>query len=152
MVRRLPKAALVERLHLHDERSCRHPASERDRGTMESSELRGWIDHRAMMLWVSITCLILMVVGVTIAVSLDGLSDDATLPLSIMVGAIGFFLWFCSFGAVMDIASMRSDMDDSLRTTAFGSQFAKAPFPAYLALTTIVMLGTPVMLIWMLNA
>ncbi|NDH11571.1 MAG: hypothetical protein EBY44_07595, partial [Actinobacteria bacterium] len=62
---------------------------------MESSELRGWIDHRAMMLWVSITCLILMVVGVTIAVSLEGLSDDATLPLSILVGAIGFFLWFC---------------------------------------------------------
>ena len=81
------------------------------------------------MLWVSITCLILMIVGVTIAVSLEGLSDDATLPLSILVGAIGFFLWFCSFGAVMDIASMRSDMDDSLRTTAFGSQFAKAPFP-----------------------
>ena len=119
---------------------------------MESSELRGWVDHRAMMLWVSIKCLILMVVGVTIALSLDGLSDDATLPLSILVGAIGFFLWFCSFGAVMDIASMRSDMNDSLRSTAFGSQFAKAPFPAYLALTTIVMLGTPVMLIWMLNA
>ena len=51
-----------------------------------------------MMLWVSIKCLILMVVGVTIALSLDGLSDDATLPLSILVGAIGFFLWFCSFG------------------------------------------------------
>ena len=49
-----------------------------------------WIDHRAMILWVSIKCLILMVVG-TIALSLDGLSDDATLPLSILVGAIGFF-------------------------------------------------------------
>ena len=64
-------------------------------------------------------------------------------PAVDLVGAVGFFLWFCSFGAVMDIASMRADMDDSLRTTAFGSQFAKAPFPAYLALTTIVMLGTP---------
>ena len=119
---------------------------------MESSELRGWIDHRAMMLWVSVKCLILMVVGVTIAVSLDGLSGDATLPLSILVGAIGFFLWFCSFGAVMDIASMRSDMDDSLRRSAFGSQFSEEPFPADLALTTIVMLGTPARLIWMLNA
>ena len=59
---------------------------------MESSELRGWIDHRAMMLWVSITCLILMIVGVTIAVSLEGLSDDATLPLSILVGAVGAVL------------------------------------------------------------
>ncbi|MEC7507262.1 MAG: hypothetical protein VX510_10680, partial [Actinomycetota bacterium] len=61
----------------------------------------------------------------TIALSLDGLSDDATLPLSILVGAIGFLLFLCSFGAVMDIASMRSDMKDSLRSTAFGSQFAK---------------------------
>jgi hypothetical protein len=43
-------------------------------------------------------------------------------------------------------------MDESLRNTAFGSQFSKAPFPAYIALTTIVMLGAPVMLIWMLNA
>ncbi|HAB57357.1 MAG: hypothetical protein CL433_12800 [Acidimicrobiaceae bacterium] len=119
---------------------------------MESTELRGWIDHRAMMLWVCIKCLILMVVGVTIALSLKGLSDDATLPLSIAVGAVGFFLWFCSFGAVMDIASMRSDMDEALRNSTFGSQFVKAPFPAYVALTTIVMLGTPVMLIWMLNA
>ena len=119
---------------------------------MESSELRGWVNHRAMMLWVSITCLILMVVGVTIAVSLEGLSDDATLPLSILVGAIGNYLCACSLGALMDIASMRSDMDDSMRATAFGSKFAKAPFPAYLALTTIVMLGTPAMLIWMLSA
>ena len=105
---------------------------------MESTELRGWIDHRAMMLWVCIKCLILMVVGVTIALSLKGLSDDATLPLSIAVGAVGFFLWFCSFGAVMDIASMRSDMDEALRNSTFGSQFVKAPFPAYVALTTIV--------------
>ena len=119
---------------------------------MESSELRGWIDHRAMMLWVSMKCLILLVVGVAIALSLDGLGDDSKLALSIAVGALGFFLWFCSFGAVMDIAAMREDMDDSLRNTAFGSQFTSAPFPVYIALTTIVMLGTPVMLIWMLNA
>ena len=119
---------------------------------MESSELRGWIDHRASMLWVCIKCLVLMVVGVAIALSIDGLSDDSTLPLSIAVGAIGFFLWFCSFGAVMDIAAMRADMDESLRNTTFGSQFAKAPFPGYLALTTIIMLGVPAMLIWMLNA
>ncbi len=119
---------------------------------MESSELRAWVDHRATMLWVSMKCLALMVVGVAVALSIDGLGDDSKLALSIAVGAVGFFLWFCSFGAVMDIAAMRSDMDESLRNTAFGSQFSKAPFPAYIALTTIVMLGAPVMLIWMLNA
>ena len=92
---------MFDRSYLHDERSSRHQASERDRG-----------NH----------------------------------------GVIGNYLCACSLGALMDIASMRSDMDDSMRATAFGSKFAKAPFPAYLALTTIVMLGTPAMLIWMLNA
>ena len=47
-----------------------------------------------MMLWVSMKCLILLVVGVAIALSLDGLSDDSKLALSIAVGALGFFLWF----------------------------------------------------------
>ena len=98
-------------------------------------------------------CLTFLVVGVAIVAAFgDHLTDNGKLALSIAIGAFGFFLWFCSFGAVMDISAMREDMDDSLRSTAFGAQYGKAPFSAYLALTTIVMLGVPVMLIWMLNS
>jgi hypothetical protein len=43
-------------------------------------------------------------------------------------------------------------MSDDLRASAFGSQFTKAPFPVYIVLTTLVMLGVPVMLIVALNA
>ena len=57
---------------------------------MKSKELRGWIDHRAQMLWVCMKSLVLMIVGVAVAVSLDGLSDDASVALSVAVGLIGF--------------------------------------------------------------
>ena len=59
---------------------------------------------------------------------------------------------FAAFGAVMDIATMRNDMDDDLKGSAFGANFAKAPFPVYFVLMTLVMLGTPVMLIIMLKS
>jgi len=45
------------------------------------------------------------------------------------------------------ISTMRNDMDDDLKGSAFGANFAKAPFPVYFVLMTLVMLGTPVMLI-----
>ena len=47
---------------------------------------------------------------------------------------------------------MRSDMDDDLASTTFGKQFAKAPFPIYLILNTLAMLGGTVMLVILLNA
>jgi hypothetical protein len=47
---------------------------------------------------------------------------------------------------------MRKDMSSDLKISAFGSQFSKAPFPVYILLTTIVMLGVPVMLIIALNS
>jgi hypothetical protein len=47
---------------------------------------------------------------------------------------------------------MRNDMDDDLKASAFGANFAKAPFPVYFGLMTLVMLGTPVMLIIMLKS
>jgi hypothetical protein len=120
-------------------------------GNMENNDLHKWISHRADMLWVCMKTLMLMTVGVTVAIALGGLGDAST-AISIAVGAFGFFLWFCAFGAVMDIASMRNDMSDDLRASAFGSQFTKAPFPAYIVLATLVMLGVPVMLIIALNA
>ena len=119
--------------------------------TMENHDLHKWISHRADMLWVCMKTLMLMTVGVVVAIALGGLGD-ASMAISIAVGAFGFFLWFCAFGAVMDIASMRNDMSDDLRASAFGSQFTKAPFPVYIALTSLVMLGVPVMLIVALNA
>ncbi|MEY2974667.1 MAG: hypothetical protein RIR49_1087 [Actinomycetota bacterium] len=118
---------------------------------MENNDLHRWISHRADMLWVCMKTLMLMTVGVTVAIALGGLGDAST-AISIAVGAFGFFLWFCAFGAVMDIASMRNDMSDDLRASAFGSQFTKAPFPVYIVLATLVMLGVPVMLIIALNA
>ena len=48
--------------------------------------------------------------------------------------------------------NMRNDMDDDLKASAFGANFAKAPFPVYFGLMTLVMLGTPVMLIIMLKS
>jgi len=47
---------------------------------------------------------------------------------------------------------MRSDMNDDLRSTTFGQQFSKAPFPVYLILNTFAMLGGSVMLIVLINA
>jgi len=52
----------------------------------------------------------------------------------------------------MDISAMRADMDDDLRSTTFGQQFSKAPFPVYLILNTFAMLGGSVMLIVLINA
>jgi hypothetical protein len=52
----------------------------------------------------------------------------------------------------MDIAAMRKDMSEELQGSAFGTQFLKAPFPIYIAVTTLVMLGVPVMLILLLNS
>jgi hypothetical protein len=43
-------------------------------------------------------------------------------------------------------------MDDDLKGSAYGTNFAKAPFPVYFGLMTLVMLGTPVMLIIMLKS
>lgn len=119
---------------------------------MNSIELRGWIDHRAQMLWICMKCLVGLIIGVAIAVSYGGLSDNAEVALSIAVGVVGFFLWFAAFGAIMDIATMRKDMDDELRATAFGANFTKAPFPVYFAISTLAMLGAPAMLIVMLNS
>jgi hypothetical protein len=119
--------------------------------TMENHDLHKWISHRADMLWECMKNLMLMTVGVAVAIAFGGLGD-AAVAVSIAVGAFGFFLWFCAFGAVMDIAAMRSDMSDDLRASAFGSQFTRAPFPVYIVLTTLVMLGVPVMLIVALNA
>jgi hypothetical protein len=119
---------------------------------MHSTELRGWIDHRAQMMWVSMKCLVGLIIGVAIAASLGELSDDAAVALSVAVGLVGFLLWFVTFGAVMDIATMRKGMDDDLKSSAFASNFNKAPFPAYLAIVTVAMLGAPAMLIVALNA
>ena len=118
---------------------------------MENHDLHKWISHRADMLWVCMKTLMLMTVGVGVAIALGGLGD-ASMAISIAVGAFGFFLWFCAFGAVMDIATMRKDMDDSLRSTAFGMNFEKAPFPVYFVLMTVSMLGSTALLIVMLNA
>jgi hypothetical protein len=52
----------------------------------------------------------------------------------------------------MDIAAIRSDMDDDLASTTFGKQYAKAPFPIYLILNTLAMVGGTVMLVILLNA
>ena len=65
---------------------------------------------------------------------------------------VGLFLWMGSHGAIMDIAAMRSAMDEGLASTTFGTQFAKAPFPVYLILNAFMMLGSSVMLIIMINA
>ncbi len=119
---------------------------------MNNEDLHKWVCHRADMLFVCLKVLGLLTIGVTVAVALDGLSDDAALSLSIAIGAFGVLLWFCAFGAVLDISAMRKDMSSDLKTSAFGSQFSKAPFPVYILLTTIVMLGVPVMLIIALNS
>lgn len=120
---------------------------------MKSKDLYRWVDHRATMLWVSLKCLVGLTVGVSIVVAIDpSLSSGASTALSIAVAGIGFFLWFAAFGAVTDIAAMRNDMDDELRGSAFGTNFSKAPFPVYFGLVTLVMLGTPVMLIIMLKS
>ncbi len=119
---------------------------------MESSELRSWVEHRAEMLFVCLKCLVLMIVGVAVAASWGQLSDNAEVALSIAVAVVGLFLWFGSHGAIMDIAAIRSDMDDDLASTTFGKQFAKAPFPIYLILNTLAMLGGTVMLVILLNA
>ena len=118
---------------------------------MNSTELRGWIDHRAQMLWICMKCQVLMVVGIALAISYGGLSDDAGVVLSVAVGLIGVLLWFAAFGSVMDIATMRQDMEDELANSAFGANFTKAPFPVYFALLTLAMLGSSIMLIVMLN-
>ncbi|MFL2986038.1 MAG: hypothetical protein ACJZ57_02225 [Candidatus Poriferisodalaceae bacterium] len=119
---------------------------------MEQSELRSWIEHRAEMLWVCVKCLVLMIVGIALAISWGSLSDNAELALSITVAVVGLFLWFGSHGAIMDIAAMRSDMDDALASTTFGKQFSKAPFPVYLILNAAAMLGSSVMLVIVINA
>ena len=98
---------------------------------MKSKDLYRWIDHRATMLWVSLKCLVFLTVGVSLVVAIDpSLPSGASTALSIAVAGIGFFLWFAAFGA----------------------NFAKAPFPVYFGLMTLVMLGTPVMLIIMLKS
>ena len=84
---------------------------------MENHDLHKWSSHRADMLWVSMKALMLITVGVVVAIALGGLGD-ASMAISIAVGAFGFFLWFCAFGAVMDIASMRNDMSDDLRAVS----------------------------------
>src|SRR5210317_1018758 len=106
---------------------------------MNSHDLYKWVDHRATMLWVCLKNLVWLTVGVSIVVALGELSSGASTALSIAVAGIGFFLWFAAFGAVMDIAAMRNDMDDSLRSTAFGMNFEKAPFPVYFVLMTVSM-------------
>jgi hypothetical protein len=93
-----------------------------------------------------------MIVGVAVAASWGQLTDNAEVALSIAVAVVGLFLWFGSHGAIMDIAAMRSDMDDDFASTTFGTQFAKAPFPIYLILNTLAMLGGTVMLVILLNA
>ena len=119
---------------------------------MNSHDLYKWVDHRATMLWVCLKNLVWLTVGVSIVVAIGELSSGASTALSIAVAGIGFFLWFAAFGAVMDIAAMRNDMDEDLKGSAFGTNFAKAPFPVYFGLMTLVMLGTPVMLIIMLKS
>ena len=119
---------------------------------MNSKELHRWVDHRATMLFVCLKNLVWLTIGVSLVVALGELSSGASTALSIAVAGIGFFLWFAAFGAVMDIAAMRNDMDDDLKGSAFGVNFAKAPFPIYFGLMTLVMLGTPVMLIIMLKS
>ena len=119
---------------------------------MEQSELRSWVEHRAEMLWVCLKCLVAMIVGIALAISWGSLSDNAELALSIAVALVGLFLWMGSHGAIMDIAAMRADMDEGLASTTFGKQFAKAPFPVYLILNALAMLGGSVMLIIMINA
>ena len=119
---------------------------------MKSKDLYRWVDHRASMLFVCLKNLVWLTIGVSLVVALGDLSSGASTALSIAVAGIGFFLWFAAFGAVMDIATMRNDMDDELRSSAFGENFAKAPFPIYFGLMTLVMLGTPVMLIIMLKS
>ena len=119
---------------------------------MKSKDLYRWVDHRASMLFVCLKSLVWLTIGVSLVVALGDLSSGASTALSIAVAGIGFFLWFAAFGAVMDIAAMRNDMDDELRRSAFGTNFAKAPFPIYFGLMTLVMLGTPVMLIIMLKS
>ena len=119
---------------------------------MEQSELRSWVEHRAEMLWVCLKCLVAMIVGIALAISWGSLSDNAELALSIAVAMVGLFLWMGSHGAIMDIAAMRADMDDDLRSTTFGKQFSKAPFPVYLILNTFAMLGGSAMLIILVNA
>ena len=119
---------------------------------MEQSELRSWIEHRAEMLWVCLKCFVLMVVGIALAISWGSLSDSAELALSIAVAVVGLFLWFGSHGAIMDIAAMRADRDEGLASTAFGTNFNKAPFPVYLILNALAMLGGTVMLVILINA
>ena len=119
---------------------------------MKSKDLYRWADHRATMLWVSLKCLVFMTVGVSLVVALGNRSSGASTALSFAVAGIGFFLWFASFGAVMYIAAMRNDMDDDLKASAFGANYSKAPFPVYFGVMTLVMLGTPVMLIIMLKS
>jgi len=119
---------------------------------VDNNDLHKWISHRADMLFVCLKSLMLMTVGVAIAVSLGEFDDSGALALSVAVGALGFYLWFLSFGAVMDVAAMRNDMSDDLRESAFGTQFLKAPFQVYIGVTTLVMLGVPAMLIVLLNS
>ena len=119
---------------------------------MEQGELRSWIEHRAEMLWVCLKCLVLMIVGIAVASSFGSLSDNAEFALSITVAVVGLFLWFSAHGAIMDIAAMRADMDEGLASTAFGTNFNKAPFPVYLILNALAMLGSTVMLMIMINA
>jgi len=119
---------------------------------MQQSELRSWIEHRAEMLWVCLKCLVLMIVGIAVAISWGSFSDNAEFALSIMVAVVGLFLWFGSHGAIMDIAAMRADMDEGLASTAFGTNFNKAPFSVYLILNALAMLGSTVMLIIVINA
>ena len=119
---------------------------------VNQTELRSWIEHRAEMLFVCVKSMVLMVVGIAVATSWGQLSDNAQVALSIAIGLVGLFLWMGSHGAIMDIAAMRADMDDDLRSTTFGKQFSKAPFPVYLILNTFAMLGGSGMLIILVNA
>ena len=119
---------------------------------MKSKDLYRWVDHRATMLLVCLKSLVWLTIGIAIVVALGDMTSGASTALSIAVAGIGFFLWFAAFGAVTDIAAMRNDMDEELRGSAFGENFSKAPFPVYFGLVTLVMLGTPVMLIIMLKS
>jgi hypothetical protein len=118
---------------------------------MEQQDIRGWADHRLAMATECIRSFVILIVGVGVVDAVRDLDGSAAVMLSIVTGLVAFMLWFASMGAISDIAVLRNDMNDSLRASAFGGAWLKAPFPVIMGLITITMLGSAAAEIVMVN-
>lgn len=119
---------------------------------MEQTELRGWADHRLATATECIRSFVILIVGVAVVDAIRDLDGSSAVMLSIITGLIAFVLWISTIAATADIATLRNDMDDALRATAFGAAWLKAPFPVLMGVITIAMVGAPIAEIIMINS